>query len=942
MASPAHSSSNSNTADRPAAAAAASPNGAAASPNGATQVAVEGESNVTMTGAFSIGGDLTIYSQQDEFTSLKLDEYKPPYFPRPRQITHFIRILQSQRLLVLAGASGVDKSDLARHIAWYLSEQLAAAPNGSPSDVPVLEWIRNPNTQRLLIRIQRTEEPTIFLLPDVSSRDLRSDDLERLRRMTNHYIVISTNAAPQDWNLADSARHFWYDLDPEELFAPQELAHTLVQRMIQVRDVLPADLVKNAVAGSALDGQLQPIDIAQRLKTLNKVLVFVYELRGQQQFPNGALDKLVEEIVQRDTTTLDKAISAWFTTMLTPRDRLLALNVSFFTGMLETQFFAALEYLFERVWRQRDPNLIAYDYNDLAQISLYFNLIETRTQERLLEERFPYQRLLLLQAAWPTHRRQILVALPVLAALAHDSIGERVAHPELFGLAMSRNQLRQAISDTISDIGLIDVGAVQQTLIELAADRSIRVQAVAAAAMARWRYFGKDQQLYNTLKSWQTEQRFLDLVMQAAKERVADSSIVALAYVRATVAITVGYASQYDPPNQLAVPLIERFVELAHDPNFMVRDRFRRYTLPLIVPRHLNQIQEELRQLSLADDMPDWIAMSLSEAYKTMPTDVMRTLGLWHNAVDKRSVGRPRSRTISLREATLATIALTYGRIDYAESGGPLSADEAFERLKLILNEEKHFFVRQATLLALLLQAERSFARVEQLLPRVLVELQEQEREQIINALVQMHLHQRAELAGGADSARIGTQIYPIWFPPQRRPLTEIEQVLFRWMKDANNPVVQQIALRTLVKCAAVVEQPLDAIVQQRLIERQQNPKALVLEPSAPAPAPALQRPSWYLTTFVPWMVTGSVPQYRAMIRGLLPEVFLQYRRNQALTTFVVDKLRSVEDTDIQAIAPPLKRALGCYGTGCLFSVVLVMALILVVQVVLLLVGAVV
>lgn len=137
------------------------------------------------------------------------------------------------------------------------------------------------------------------------------------------------------------------------------------------------------------------------------------------------------------------------------------------------------------MWQRRDPSLRALDYCDLDNLLNFFNFTETKTQGTFVEVRFPKQRQMLLKVAWGSHRRQILAALPILVNLVKNSV--RRFEQELYGSSVRCDQLRRVISETISDIGLISSDAVEDTLINIAANEDIRVQTVAAQAMALWR-----------------------------------------------------------------------------------------------------------------------------------------------------------------------------------------------------------------------------------------------------------------------------------------------------------------------------------------------------------------------------------------------------------------------------------------------------------------------
>ena len=87
----------------------------------------------------------------------------------------------------------------------------------------------------------------------------------------------------------------------------------------------------------------------------------------------------------------EKDIYNWYK-KLTPREQLIAIGLSFFDGLFEDQFFAALEEVVESAWKKRDASLRALDYCDLDVPSLrkFFNFIETTDQRRFIEVRWEH------------------------------------------------------------------------------------------------------------------------------------------------------------------------------------------------------------------------------------------------------------------------------------------------------------------------------------------------------------------------------------------------------------------------------------------------------------------------------------------------------------------------------------------------------------------------
>ncbi len=222
------------------------------------------------------------------------------------------------------------------------------------------------------------------------------------------------------------------------------------------------------------------------------------------------------------------------------------------------------------------------------------------------------------------------------------------------------DQLRMVISEALSDIGVISNSAVQRTLLQLAADKELGVQAVAARAMARWRYHKHDAELISTLQNWQLQTLWLDVVAEMLKqhdEQKKDEPYLSPRdYIRATVALTVSYASQYDPPNMLSQEICDLLKNLADDVSPLVRNRFRNHTLPLVVSLHTTQLRDILHDMVRYIDLVPAIGASLALAYRYNTQSVLETLEIWHQECRNKRPARINPAEITLRDALLATI----------------------------------------------------------------------------------------------------------------------------------------------------------------------------------------------------------------------------------------------------------------------------------------------
>lgn len=108
--------------------------------------------------------------------------------------------------------------------------------------------------------------------------------------------------------------------------------------------------------------------------------VFWYELSCENVADS---EQLINTLSQEDS------LSNWYHQKLESRERLLAIGLSFFDGLFDDQFFAALEEIVEKVWQRWDTSLRALNYCDLENLHDFFNFTETKDQETKIAIRFP-------------------------------------------------------------------------------------------------------------------------------------------------------------------------------------------------------------------------------------------------------------------------------------------------------------------------------------------------------------------------------------------------------------------------------------------------------------------------------------------------------------------------------------------------------------------------
>lgn len=807
---------------------------------------LKAEGNISLSNITQIGQQ--VVQQKLDFFELDIEKYQPsPEFIKLEITSDLIDSINDNRLLVLGESPNVDLAIFARYLASYWSNQQLAS---TTQKLVVKEWYRNSDPQTIDVELQNTKESTVFILTQVSPQNIVGYSLQQIQQVafsSSHYVIVTTDIPLVAWKLPERAKTFWRELTVEDVANSQELVNKLTDK---------------------------------------------------------------------------ESIHDWYYHRLTPREQLLALGLSFFDGLFDDQFFAALEEVVENAWQRRDTTLSALDYCDLDNLRSFFNFTETNTSITFIEVRFPKQRQMLLKVAWKSHRRQILAALPVLVNLVKNSV--RRYERELYGSSLRCDQLRRVISETISDIGLIASDAVEESLLNIAADEDINVQAVAAQAMALWRDDNKrefivdeitnhhiDRQLFETLQHWQKEARVSSLINAILNERNHKDSKQPVDYIRSTIALTVGYAALYDPPDQLSPELLELLKHLITEQNELVRNRVFAFTLPRLISRHIIQLRDILHDmLRYIDDSVLAVANSLAFAYRFRPNDVLETLTLWNSECKKTRLDRTNIAEVTSREALLATVALTYGKIECDQSIGTLTPLVAVQHLKIILLEELHPRVREIALFAIGCQANRAFDQVEpELQDLVSGQITQKERQEVAEILTEIYLKQRFQLRGGEQTIEIDNKKYRVWLN-STRPLTTIEQAMVHWVKNKQNPMAQQVATNAIANFVSRLEQEEERQIKQLREGRDSLETTSITVYAAPIEGGKAPQ-DWYYGKLIPWLATRNAENYRTAIRNLLPEGLRQYKISRDIMNYVLlRKWSNVSDADVKAISKKLKSGL--------------------------------
>lgn len=780
--------------------------------------------------------------QETLFFEPDLKDVESPGWITPPKAQELAGILARNRLIVLAGHDLDDKTMVARHLACLLRRELCGV-------VKVREWYRSSDPQKIESAFHETAT-TILLLPQVLPHHIghRLTELQGLLQTRRNYTIITTEGTRSEWGISSGSadEQLWQEISWETYYGRALLAETLRAELAADAGRLPDWVPSELQADSPLSEGLTLEETAARLKQPDRIRRFAQWLLSEEASPRGIAAQLDQLAGDRE------AIFRWYR-QLDRTDQLLALGLVLFDGLPDDQIFAALELLVDEAWRRSDPNLPLFDYKDLERLSAYFHLAESGDDGTRIETSSSQKREAILQAAWELQRRRLLAVVPAMTRLLHaiSPGGPRPEEPaiqakasakaspqaapesdnlwrftkgaerELFSSRRRAEQLQRSIIEALSRIGLLSFEAVEASFLELAAGTE-GFQTIVAKALAAWRGEGHSKHLFNVLLAWWRD----GSVATPTKSLVLRSKGNGegpWAAVRATVALAVGYALQYDQPNQLAPELQSLLQELVHDRHPEVRARVLELTLPLAAASHLRQLEPLLRSQIVGDqDHLYAIAFGASMAFSIRPPESLEIVERWHDFCRAQILQEHGDLAGTPRDRLLSAVALSYGYVRHDQVHGILTPEQTVSRLRSILSTEVNPFVRTHALMAMGLQAVNDFDLVASTLMELISEITLPDRLHVVTVLVRAYLSQRERLEGGEEEIEAGGRTFQVW-SRSPRPLTTIESSLYTWLQDMERPVVQQVAIQTFAGIAATE-------LEQR--ERELGSRR------APAPAP--------------------------------------------------------------------------------------------------------
>jgi hypothetical protein len=723
-------------------------------------------------GNFRLGDDIINHYHNEArkdrvlFEKMKLQQDHFKDYVKPCFADAVIARLQAHRVICIGGNYGFNKVNFVQYIAFAACKE----------EQEIKECANIENFHSLSATMHEETRGSILILHFISAKKInyRFKELWHIAQKRNHTVIISTEEPYDSWRFEEDARQtYWFDIPEKNLYSRKDLLGYVAEQ-----------LDKNDIS-IEYDRQR----IIDELSTTEEIDRFIDRLSRHK----GTPDKHLIENSIRACKNLDTdSIQKWFDN-LSSQHKLIVIGIALLEGAYENQFFAGFERILSEAWRKRDPTLKSIDYEDLIPFSSFY-----KTDGTSIRSVFREQRRKIIKLAWFTHKRYILAALPILCDIVIESVNPDISDWELFFTDNYRVNIRNVISETLSDIGLHSFEDVESALLQLAAHPHIYSQIVAAEALSKWRTVNENK-IYQVLDRWQ-QNAAVHRLMQSYLKEGEQREYRPLAHIDATVLLTLYFVSLYERNGYLASNIKDLLLRSLNSKEKLVVKRMQ-LILDLMITSHPDSMAELLKTEFLNyQAYIDPVATGLAYAYHNgFSNNVKIVIEDWMKFCDERPQKVEDPESFTKRDKILSAVILFLGQIDYSRDA-TISVKYAYDILENYRKSIHKHTVREYLLNTIVDIIEANFYMNESISIDMISNIDKSEREYLVKQFVKKYLQQRALLKGGDYELKLNDEhSFESWANPQERPETQVELLLKKWKKSSED-TLSQIALKSFVE----------------------------------------------------------------------------------------------------------------------------------------------
>lgn len=746
------------------------------------------------------GRDIYNYAPAEpSFSPVELDYFGSEKYLAPKISQAAMSDLKKQHVLLIYGGKFFDKGGFIRHLAFWIHEE---------NQYPTQELEINEENESLYHQISKNPSKSIYLLDRLHPQHV-DYDLQRLQALAvskSVYVIISTDLSLDVWQLSSSEKeNYAFQIPKRNLYDEADLTDylrsALLERLIDQDDQILAEIRENdSVFGKAM------ATIATELGSPENLGLFVLRLKNQTKPSEETVLKIIDSLLNSDEGIVRK----WFLS-LSNKQKLIALGAALLEGAYDDQFFSIIGQVVEQMWKHSDGSLQALDYCDLDFLSDFFRFENLGDGRQVLQSKFPYQKIEIINGSWHLYRRHLLSIIPIFFETAINSLNTNSADWENFGTRQKRANLRMVIGQTISEIGLVSTFSIENTLIAFAAHPDDRVKRIASKSLARWREFEEDQRLFDLLQSWLEDERPQKIISEYLAKREGWQKNMAyqdraLSYLRASAIHALSYSANYDSPNQLHTRIINMLLSLVSESRNPLIIQALKTAIPKLVHHHILQLKDVLLEKFMKyDDMVEPVAHGLLRAYKDYPKDLKVTLDRWFEECQENNSQLNRRKKFTHRDKVLVTILELYGKLDFEGPDQVIKLTEVYQKLTLLSKSEERRNVKAAIFKTTAKLMRWNWKMWENELPLIWCNHDFRDAQHLVDELVLAFLEARKNLKGSTYYFLWKEEAYPIWLDMYDRPKTALEIKMGHWIR-SDHESLKKLAILTFLGIAKTFE----------------------------------------------------------------------------------------------------------------------------------------
>lgn len=837
------------------------------------------------------GAQIELLSQAhiEDFSLPNLENFRPPRFPTLSIANELITRLRKRRLLLLAGPPLIDKNSLARYLADCLARVMIREQQGNAQQrVEIQEW-SGKGGQKIDRVLLNFSQPTIFILPMLHPQHFDYNLAALTASLGLRHYAVATIEYEEPWQWVDmyNIGQYWQSLQTSKVYTSEDLASFLIAYSAEEG----IDHQKHFDVGSGTRfriGGVHVEDIVTQLETPQRVQHFTCLLRDNQtdtKYTKIQVERYIKTARQSST-------SLWrlYRLIEEPRLQLIILTIYLLDGLVEGQFFDVVDLLVDKAWRQRDPTLRRVEYYELQPLEHFYDFALGADGKRTIKTKTPEQRREVLEILWNTHKRHIIDALPLFYQLIKESMIPK-AHSRLYASQERCERLRKTLTETISDIGLKDPEEVEQLLLTLGSDPAVGVQAVAARIITRWYERGNSNIALALLQRW-VEGRIERGRIGAIESNGSYDRRDRFTALRATAVLAIGYAAETETTQRLPRDFVRMLDQVAQGDDEQAISYLVRYTLPMLLPSHLKKLRGVMVRL-LGSSRWQSNCLTLLSGQIRSQADLLLKIGddwLQRFILNEALRSGPAAQvSISLGEGVCELFSNLTARHENV-----LPVDGLIARMLLIFRcGSVSAPVRNKALNVVISHAQTHYCRFKSFL----LIANGKERSALIQALARIHYEQHLSIKGRRSySTTEESTAYAL------AVRTDVENELLTWIKDYQQPALQQIGL-----CAYFEALEYEGKTGQDVIRGFAH-QGLPGNSGLPYHqlSVGLYFKHWYLYNAVPMLVGSRSESEKMMLRHLLPELTRHWRRDRELVNRLLARLSSCTDDAIVRTARQL------------------------------------